>query len=272
MSKISSVRGKIASAFECSDCEARASTSRHLRPRRAHSLARNSPTGPAPTIRTSVSMAAFSMTPPRDPADSTTAGSECASILVRRDCIFMLNDCSQLSSRPRTLISNGPRILDPSHRLQSTGSLGSSADEPSPKPVAPAGILRLPAERAFGLGIRRAADSGHHRDAGVADREPADPGRQAKRRLRADGAGESRQPLGHLGRLVVDDVVDARCASLDRQLSRAGGIVHVDERPDAGAAADQRKLPLTDQLDDPALRRDATCPGRRGCRIATRSR
>lgn len=56
MSKISRVRGKIASAFECSDCDGRASMSRHLRPRRAHSLARKRPTGPAPTISTSVSV------------------------------------------------------------------------------------------------------------------------------------------------------------------------------------------------------------------------
>src|SRR5580765_4756338 len=57
MSKISSVRGKMASALECSDCVERASTSRHRSPRRAHSFARNRPTGPAPTIRTSVSIA-----------------------------------------------------------------------------------------------------------------------------------------------------------------------------------------------------------------------
>ena len=56
MSNISSVRGKIASALECSDCPERVPTSRHLRLRRAHSVARNSPTGPAPTIRTSVSV------------------------------------------------------------------------------------------------------------------------------------------------------------------------------------------------------------------------
>jgi serine/threonine protein kinase len=46
-SKISRVRGKMASAFECSDCNGRASKSRHLRSRRAHSFARNKPTDPA---------------------------------------------------------------------------------------------------------------------------------------------------------------------------------------------------------------------------------
>src|SRR5262249_681756 len=47
---------KIARAFECSDCVDRASTSRQRRPLRAHSFARNKPTGPAPTIKTSVSV------------------------------------------------------------------------------------------------------------------------------------------------------------------------------------------------------------------------
>src|SRR6516225_3014016 len=43
------------------DCVERASMTRHLSPRRAHSFARNKPTGPAPTIRTSVSIATFCM-------------------------------------------------------------------------------------------------------------------------------------------------------------------------------------------------------------------
>jgi hypothetical protein len=51
MSKISIVRGKIASAFECSESAACSSTNLHRSPRRTHSFARNNPTGPAPTIR-----------------------------------------------------------------------------------------------------------------------------------------------------------------------------------------------------------------------------
>src|SRR5215468_5526173 len=66
ISKISSVRGKMASAFEWIDWDERASMSRQRRPRRAHSCARNSPTGPAPTINTSVSIAALRILhPPR---------------------------------------------------------------------------------------------------------------------------------------------------------------------------------------------------------------
>src|SRR5436309_571158 len=57
MSRISSVRGKMGSALEWTDCDERASTSRHRKPRRAHSFARKRPTGPAPTIKTSVSTA-----------------------------------------------------------------------------------------------------------------------------------------------------------------------------------------------------------------------
>src|ERR1700745_10537 len=45
-------------------CVGRASTIRQFSPRRAHSFARNSPTGPAPTIRTSVSIATFRIFPP----------------------------------------------------------------------------------------------------------------------------------------------------------------------------------------------------------------
>ena len=54
ISNISRVRGKIASALECIDCDERSSISFQRIPRRAHSFARNSPTGPAPTIKTSV--------------------------------------------------------------------------------------------------------------------------------------------------------------------------------------------------------------------------
>ena len=50
------MRGKMASAFEFGDCDACASTIRQVKPRRAHSFARNNPTGPAPTTRTSTSV------------------------------------------------------------------------------------------------------------------------------------------------------------------------------------------------------------------------
>jgi hypothetical protein len=53
----------MANAFECSDCDDCSSTIRKLKPRRSHSLARNRPTGPAPTIRTFVSVGAFIMMP-----------------------------------------------------------------------------------------------------------------------------------------------------------------------------------------------------------------
>src|SRR5215469_9895466 len=61
ISKISRVREKMASAFECSDCDARSSIRRHRTLRRAHSFARNKPTGPAPTISMSVLGASFAI-------------------------------------------------------------------------------------------------------------------------------------------------------------------------------------------------------------------
>ena len=68
--------------------------------------------------------------------------------------------------------------------------------ESSPKPVAPAGVLRLPTERALRLRIRRATDLGHHHDAGFAHRESPDPGRQAIRRLGAEHMREIGKQFG----------------------------------------------------------------------------
>src|SRR5204863_9082486 len=50
-------------------------------------------------------------------------------------------------------------------------------------------------------------------------------------------------------RLVVDDVVDARRAALDRRDRGRGGVVHVYEGPGPLAAADHGQLPLADHLD-----------------------
>ena len=68
------------------------------------------------------------------------------------------------------------------------------------------------------------------------------------RRRRAEALGEVRQPLRDRRRLVVDDVVDARLAALDRERRRRGRVVGVEERPDPGAVADERQLPRADEL------------------------
>ncbi len=62
MARISSMPGKIASALKCFRLGALRLDKRHRSPGRAHSFARTNLTGPAPTIKTSVSLAAFGMT------------------------------------------------------------------------------------------------------------------------------------------------------------------------------------------------------------------
>src|SRR4051812_43401141 len=101
------------------------------------------------------------------------------------------------------------------------------------KPLAPRGVLRRPAELALGLLVRGAADLGHHRHAGLAAGDPAQPGRDVAGRLGAGRLGQRGQPLADGRGLVVDDVVDAWLAALDGERGRLGGIVDVDEGPDA---------------------------------------
>jgi hypothetical protein len=49
-------------------------------------------------------------------------------------------------------------------------------------------------------------DLGHHRDADVARRDPAEPGRHPARRPGPDGPGQLGQPAGDRRGLIVDDV------------------------------------------------------------------
>ena len=91
-------------------------------------------------------------------------------------------------------------------------------------------------------------------DRGVARDQPREPARDAARRLCPQHLREHRQPLAHRGGLVVDDVVDARSAVLERQHGRRRGVVQVDEGEDAAPVADDRELPLADRLDQPVVR------------------
>ena len=61
-------------------------------------------------------------------------------------------------------------------------------------------------------------------------------------------AGRLRQPVADRRGLVVD-VVDARRAALDRDRGRLGGVLDVDEGPDAAAATHDRELATPDRLD-----------------------
>ena len=73
----------------------------------------------------------------------------------------------------------------------------------------------------------------HHDHRLLAGQRPGQPGRHVPRRRRTDRGGQRRQPLPDRGGLVVDDVVDAGRAALDRRHGGRGRVVDVAERPDA---------------------------------------
>jgi hypothetical protein len=83
----------------------------------------------------------------------------------------------------------------------------------------------------------------------IAGRHAREPDRDVPRRLGADDLGEVRQPVGHGCRIVVDDVVDTRCAAFDSGDRGRGRVFDVDPRPDRGPRADDRHLPRADELD-----------------------
>lgn len=71
------------------------------------------------------------------------------------------------------------------------------------------------------------ADLGHRRDADFAGWQAAEPDQQAPRWLGAERAGEVRQPDGDWYRLIVDDVVDPRCAVLESGDGRGRRVVRL---------------------------------------------
>src|SRR6266487_5030406 len=158
-----------------------------------------------------------------------------------------------------------PGRCSPGYSLGWAGGMGSrrgwlgrrNVAESVPEAISPAVIARLPAKLALGLGVRRAADLGHHGDADVAGCQAAEPDRNAPRWLGAERAGEFRQPDGDGCRLVVDDVVDAWCAVLDSGDGRGRRVVDVDERPDATAVADDRELALAHEVGEVTVEGEA---------------
>jgi hypothetical protein len=74
-------------------------------------------------------------------------------------------------------------------------------------------------------------------------------------RLRAEDPRQLRQPHLDGGGFVVDDVVYGRAFVLEREHDGVGGVVEVDERRDALAAADDRKLFASSASDsEPSIR------------------
>ena len=106
--------------------------------------------------------------------------------------------------------------------------LGHRSAESLREALPPARIARLPAELALGLRVRGAPHLGHHDRRRLAGRQPAEPARDTPRRLGIQRARQHRQPLPHGRGLVVDDVVDARPAALDRGDGRRRGVLDVD--------------------------------------------
>ena len=68
------------------------------------------------------------------------------------------------------------------------------------------------------------------------------------RRPGADRLGKNRQPVAGRSGLVVDDVVDRRPLVLQREHGCSRSVVEVDPGDDAAAVADDRELPLADQV------------------------
>ena len=92
------------------------------------------------------------------------------------------------------------------------------------------------------------------------------------RRLGAQRVGQHRQELAHRRGLVVDHVVEAGLAALDRGHGGRGGVVDVDQRPHAPAVADDRELALEHRLGLGAVGGRSRCRGRRSRRSGARSR
>src|SRR6478736_912472 len=91
-----------------------------------------------------------------------------------------------------------------------------------------AAVAGFPAELAPGLGVGGTADPGHHGHAHLPRGQPSEPDRDVPRR-----------------------------PGPERRGGRAGRVVDVDERPDAGAVADEREPALAHLRDDVAVGGDA---------------
>ena len=127
-------------------------------------------------------------------------------------------------------------------------------------------MSRLPTQLRPRLAIRSRANLRHHRHQMLASDDPGNPGRQMKRTLGTDDLGQRRKPLPDLGGIIVDDVVDAAGLAVFEGLDcRCRGVIDMDERPPAGAIADQGRSALADLA---RASRDPACR----CRVRKTSR
>src|SRR5271166_3576374 len=110
-----------------------------------------------------------------------------------------------------------------------------------------------PAEPVARLAVRPGPALSHHHDHMLARGNPAKPAGNRERRLGTEHPGELRQPFAHRRRLVVDDVVNPRGASFDRQRRRLGGVVDMQERPPAASVANHGDAPAAELIDDRSI-------------------
>src|ERR1700733_11428948 len=87
----------------------------------------------------------------------------------------------------------------------------------------PARIVRLPAELALGLCVRRTPRLGHHDRCRLAAPQSSEPAWDMPRRLGIECARQGGQPLSDRRWLVVDNIVDTWLAVFDRGDGGGGG-------------------------------------------------
>src|SRR5215472_19358224 len=104
-------------------------------------------------------------------------------------------------------------------------------------------MLGLPAEAAFRLDVRADARLGHQHLEVFARGDAGEPLRDMPGWFCTQHRGECRQPLADRSRLVVDNVVNARCTALDGDGGGSRRILDMHKRPPAIATAVQRYAP-----------------------------
>lgn len=104
-------------------------------------------------------------------------------------------------------------------------------------------MVRTPAELSTGVVVAGALGTSHRVDAVAPGHQPHEPGRHSPWARRADRRGERRQPVRHASGFVVDDVVDGGPVAVECGDGRGGRVIDMNERPHAGAQADDRHSP-----------------------------
>src|SRR5262249_50348903 len=118
-----------------------------------------------------------------------------------------------------------------------------------PEAISPARVAWLPTEHALGLHIRRPARIGHEDNGSLTGHEPAEPSRNSKRWLGADRRGERGEPLRDRSGLIIDDVVYAPWAALNRSSRGLRRIVDVHKGPNTRSRLYDQQAPTTNLFE-----------------------